>query len=163
MSINPSQRAWLTGDLTNHQAESALLSDKHRLTSVDLTWKMLCVLMSFCGWNKMPPDVHSCLFHALSKYEKMIGLHAAWTEVLAQSKSPKFSYAFFHIRHPFLSKCMLRLRKRWKLNLVRICFWQTKVSEAVCKTWLTQREVVYIVYVKTFLMRIYDSMCKDLN
>ncbi len=86
---------------------------ENRLTSVDLTWKMLCVLMSFCGWNKMPPDVHSCLFHALSKYKKMIGLYAAWTEVLAQSKSQKFSYAFFHIRYPFLSKCMLQMRKRW--------------------------------------------------
>ncbi len=73
--IDGSQRAWLTGDLTNHNAESALLLDKHirqesRLTSVDFNLKN-CVLTSFPGWNKIRSDVHSCLFCALSKYERL--------------------------------------------------------------------------------------------
>uniref|UniRef100_A0A673HUW2 Protein fem-1 homolog C-like n=1 Tax=Sinocyclocheilus rhinocerous TaxID=307959 RepID=A0A673HUW2_9TELE len=33
------------------------------------------------------------------------------------TRSPKFSYAFFRIRHPFLSKCLLLMRKRRKSNL----------------------------------------------
>ncbi len=31
------------------------------------------------GWNKTPSDVHSCLYHALRKYEKMIGSRADTT------------------------------------------------------------------------------------
>ncbi len=43
----------------------------------------------------------------------------------------------FYIYHPFLSKCLLQMRKRIKSNLIRIFLWRTKVSEAVCKcdTW----------------------------
>ncbi len=46
------------------------------------------VLISFRGCNKIPSDVPSCLFCALSsKYEKMIGSWAAWTEALQQGVS----------------------------------------------------------------------------
>ncbi len=43
MLIDPSQGVWLIGDLTNHNAESTILSDKQtrqesRLTSVDLNF-----------------------------------------------------------------------------------------------------------------------------
>ncbi len=46
--------------------------------------------------------------------------------------SPKFSYAFFRIRHPFLTKCLLRMRKSKKSNLIRIFLWRTKISDSVC-------------------------------
>ncbi len=39
--------------------------------------------------------------------------------------SQKFSYAFFRffrICHPFLSKCMLRMQKRTKSNMIREFF-----------------------------------------
>ncbi len=83
-----SQRAWLTGDLTNHNTESAILSDKqirqeNRLSSVDL--KMVCIDV-FPRLNKIRSDVHSCLFHALSKCEKTIDSRAAaWTEAIQPS------------------------------------------------------------------------------
>ncbi len=44
----------------------------------------------------------------------------------------------FHICHPFLSKCLLRMQKCRKSNLVWFILWQMKVSKAVCKrdtTW----------------------------
>ncbi len=74
--IDPSQRAWLTGDLTNHNAESAILSDKQIrqesiFTSVDLNLKTLCVLTFLRGWNKLCSDVHSCSFCALKKLDKI--------------------------------------------------------------------------------------------
>ncbi len=31
-------------------------------------------------------------------------------------------FPFFHIPHPLLSKCMLRMRKRRKANLIQIFF-----------------------------------------
>ncbi len=47
--------------------------------------------------------------------------------------SPKFSYAFFFffcffffIRHPFLSKCLLRMRKCRKSKLIQKMLWRTK-------------------------------------
>ncbi len=74
--IDRSRRAWLTRDLTNNNAESAILPDKQirqesRLTSVDLNlkksyWRLLVVEIKYIV-------VHSCLFRALSKYEKTIG------------------------------------------------------------------------------------------
>ncbi len=62
--------------------------------------------------------------------------------------SLKFLYAFFsvffRIRHPFLSKCLLRMWKRRKLNLIRIFLWRTKVSEAVCKRhWHNMRSYLF--------------------
>ncbi len=112
---------WLTGDLTNHNPEFAILSDKQtrresRLTLVDWTWKT--VLTSFCGWNKIPSDVHSCLFHAItSKEEEMIGSHAAWTEALLRSiKEPQNSiYCFYFLQNDQI----------WKL---RLCF----IPKVIC-------------------------------
>ncbi len=57
-----------------------------------------------------------------------------------------FAYVFFpRIHQPFLSKCMLQMRKHRKLNLIRICLWWTKVSEAVCKRdWHNVRLYLFI-------------------
>ncbi len=44
-------------------------NQESRLTSVDLNLKHGV----FCGWSKIPSDVYSCLFRALSTYEKTIG------------------------------------------------------------------------------------------
>ncbi len=70
----------LTGDPTNHKEEYSILSDKqnrqaNRLTMVDLNLENV-LLTSFRDWNKIPSNVHLCLFHALSKYENTIGSHA---------------------------------------------------------------------------------------
>ncbi len=57
-----------------------------------------------------------------------------------------FAYVFFpRIHQPFLSKCMLQMRKHRTLNLIRICLWWTKVSEAVCKRdWHNVRLYLFI-------------------
>ncbi len=56
----------------------------------------------------------------------------------------KKSYAFFRIRHPFLSKYLLRMRKRRKSNLIWIFLCRTKVSEAVCKRdWHNMSSYLY--------------------
>ncbi len=63
-------------------------------------------------------------------------------------KVTKFSRAFFCFRipHPFLSKCMLRMRKRRKSNLIWIFLWRTKVSEAVCKCdWHNVRSNLFLM------------------
>ncbi len=63
-------------------------------------------------------------------------------------------FPFFHIPHPFLSKCMLRMRKRRKSNLIRIYFWRTKVSEAVCKCdWHNVRSYLF------FNVRKFQTQC----
>ncbi len=71
--------------------------------------------------------------------------------------SPKFSDAFFRIPHPFLSKCMLRMRKRRKSNLIRIILWWTKVSEAVFKRdWHKARSYLFVKVQK------FRTLCNDL-
>ncbi len=61
------------------------IRQESRLTLVDLNLKN-CVLTSFCSWKKIPSDVHSCLFHAItSKEEERIDSCAAWTEALQWS------------------------------------------------------------------------------
>ncbi len=72
----------------------------------------------------------------------------------------KISYAFFRIRHPFLSKCLLWMRKRRKSNLVRFFFFlYGHVSEAVCKRdWHNVRSYLFF-NVQKFRMRISDSVC----
>ncbi len=40
-----------------------------------LKFEKMCVLTYFWGFNKIRYDVYSCLFCALSKYEKTIGSH----------------------------------------------------------------------------------------
>ncbi len=56
--------------------------------------------------------------------------------------SPKFSHAFFqffHILHPFLSKCMQRMWKRRKSNLIRIFFdgrkFRRQCANVIDTTW----------------------------
>ncbi len=42
-------------------------------------------------------------------------------------------FSFVRIHHPFLSKCLLRMKKsRNKSNLIQMILWQTKVSESAC-------------------------------
>ncbi len=73
----------MTGDLTNHNSESAILSVKQtrkesRLTSVDLNLKngMYCLSVVEMRYE-IPSDVHSCLFHVItSKKEDMVGSRA---------------------------------------------------------------------------------------
>ncbi len=53
---------------------------QERLTSVDSNLKNG---VYWPRWNKIPSDVHSCLFHAKTgEVEEMIGSCAAWSEVL---------------------------------------------------------------------------------
>ncbi len=71
-------------------------------------------------------------------------------------------FLFFCIRHHFLSKCLLRMWKCRKSNLVQIFLWRTKVSEAVCKRdWHNVRSYLFFS-VRKFQTRILDSLCKDL-
>ncbi len=74
LSIDPSWGAWLTGGLTNHNAESVILSDKQisqasRLNLVDLN------LRKAVHWHLSMFETRYLLMfiRALSKYEKMIG------------------------------------------------------------------------------------------
>ncbi len=53
--------------------------------------------------------------------------------------SPKMSHAFFRILHPFLSKCMQRMWKRRKSNLIRIFFdgrkFRRQCANVIDSTW----------------------------
>ncbi len=69
--INPSLGIWLTGDLTNHNTESAILSDKQtrqerRLILVDLSLKNSVYWCLSTVKNKIASDVRSCLFCAMT-------------------------------------------------------------------------------------------------
>ncbi len=76
LQIDLSHGVLLSGDLTDldnfvHQSNR----QENKLTLVDLN--LVCIDI-FRGGNKIPSDVHSCLFHAItSKEEEMIGSHAA--------------------------------------------------------------------------------------
>ncbi len=102
------QWSWLTGDLTNHNAESPIFVQKTNQTGGQINIggleleKYVRALMSFCDLNKIPSDVHACLFCTLSKYEKIISSHAAWTEAL-QSR---------HIKEPQNGICCLNFFKK---------------------------------------------------
>ncbi len=77
-------------------------------------------------------------------------------------------FRIFRIRHPFLSKCLLRMQKRRKSNLVRIfifilififLFFMTDEGfGGSVETWLTPREVVFIFQ----RAKISDSVCNGL-
>ncbi len=59
----PSQGAWLTGDLTNHNTESTILSVKQikqesRLTSVDLNFEKCCVLTCIDTQNSLATTIN---------------------------------------------------------------------------------------------------------
>ncbi len=74
----------------------------------------------------------------------------------------RMHFLVFRIRHPFLSKFLLRMQKRRKLNLVRIFLLWLNVSEAVCKRdWHNMRSYLFFNVWK-FRTIISDSMCKDL-
>ncbi len=70
---------------------------------------------------------------------------------------------FFHIRHTFLSKCLLRMQKRRKSNLIRIFLWRTKVSEALCKRDCQNVRSSLFFNVWKFRTKISNSVYKDLN
>ncbi len=94
---------WLTGDLSNPNAKSAIFvrqwnQTESRLTSVDLNLKKACIGVFFRGWNKIHSDAHSCLFRSItSKEEKMIGSRAAWTEAQNCDIMDLFDYCFCKI------------------------------------------------------------------
>ncbi len=135
---------------------------ENRLTWVDLTWKMLCVLMSFSGWNKMPSDVHSCLFHALNKYEKMIGLHGAWTKVLAQWVQSFRMHFFVFVILSYQNACY-RWENAENWTWLEFCLWRTKVSEAVCKhDWHNVRSYIFFTW-KHFWWEFLTQCAKTLT
>ncbi len=83
---DPLPGVWLTGNLTSHNAESAIFvqqtnnRQESRLTLVDLNL-VKNVSDVFPRLKQDTFDVHSCLFHAItSKEEEMISSHTAWTE-----------------------------------------------------------------------------------
>ncbi len=75
------------------------IRQKSRLTSVDLYLKN-CV---FHHWNKTLSDVHSCSFHALSKYEKIISSHV-WTEAIQGSVTTHWRATKQYLLFEFLWK-----------------------------------------------------------
>ncbi len=72
-----------------------------------------------------------------------------------RTRSQKFShefFCFFRIRHPFLSKCLLRKRKLRKSNLIWIFLWRAKVLEALCKCyWHNVRSYLFLTSKKFWL------------
>ncbi len=67
-----------------------------------------------------------------------------------------FFFTCFRITHPFLSKCMLRMRKPRKSNLIQIFFWRTKVSEPVSKRdWHNMRSYLF------FNMQKFRTQCAE--
>jgi len=93
-----------------------------------------------------------------------------WCKVLAQwVRRFHIVFRIFHICHPFLSKCLLRMWKCRKLNVIRFLFlWWIKVSEAVCKRdWYNIRSYLFF-NVPKILTKIsdclHDNNCtKNLN
>ncbi len=83
------------GTLTDRKSDQSYRWIRHFVWQTNQTGEQInmgglklekwCVLTSFHSWNKINYNVHSCLFRALSKYEKMICSHAAWTEALQRS------------------------------------------------------------------------------
>ncbi len=75
----------------------------------------------------------------------------------------RFSIFFFRIRHPFLSKCLLRMRKCRKSNLIHFFFFfMMKVSEAVCKhDWHNMMSYLFF-NVRKVRTKISDSVYNDL-
>ncbi len=64
-SIDPSQGVWLTGNLTNHIAESAVLFDKQTRQESTVnycwwtsTWKFMFILL--CNWKRGREDQFTC-------------------------------------------------------------------------------------------------------
>ncbi len=79
---------------------------------------------------------------------------------ICMGQGPTFSHVFFftwfRITHPFLSKCMLRMRKPRKSNLIQIFFWRTKVSEPVSKRdWHNMRSYLF------FNMQKFRTQCAE--
>ncbi len=70
-------------------------------------------------------------------------------------------FPFFRIPHPFLSKCMQRMRKRRKSNLIRIFFegrkFQRQCANVIDTTWGR----IYFLTCEHFGWKC-DSVCRDL-
>ncbi len=98
------------------------IRQESRLTSVDLNLKNGV----FHGWNKIHSDVHSCSFHALSKYEKTIGSRAAWPEAIQWSV----------IKEPQNGIYCLNFSKNYKILNLRVlipCFIPEVTCSVVCR------------------------------
>ncbi len=80
------------------------------------------------------------------------------------TRSMTFSYAFFrvffHFHLPFLSKCLLRMWKHRKSNLIQIFGWWTKVSETVCKCdWHNVRSYLFLKNTCTNFRWEFQTQC----
>ncbi len=94
---------------------------------------------------------------------KRVKVLAHWVRNFHMYFFPREGRLGFRIRLPFLWKCLLRMRKRRKFNLIWIFLWWTKVSEAVCKCdWHNVRSYLFF-YVQKIWTDISDSVCKDLK
>ncbi len=72
-------------------------------------------------------------------------------------------YFFFHIRHPFLSQCLLRMRKRRKSNLIQKMFYDGWKFRRQCVNVIdTTRGRIYFLTFKKFGQKIW-TVCNDLN
>ncbi len=68
--------------------------------------------------------------------------------------SLKFPHAFFRITHPFLSKCMLRMRKRSKSNLFRIFYDGRKFRRQCVNLIDTTWGRIYFLTCENFGLRV---------
>ncbi len=73
--------------------------------------------------------------------------------------SPKFSYAFFLFlffrnRHPFLSICLLRMRKHRKSNLIQKNLWRTKVLRQCVNVIDTTWGCIYFLTCENFRLGV---------
>ncbi len=112
--VDRSQRAWLTGDLTNHNAESAILPDKQiRHKSINfggLKLEKLCVLTSFRGWNKIhsDSDVHFVFYVNMKRRTVHVPLELRrYSDLSRRIKEPQNSidcmnFLKFHTRRNLL-------------------------------------------------------------
>ncbi len=94
-------------------------------------WSTLWILMVpiknwFCMWNfavsvtilegEIDKIVRAKMFIGKLDFACNANVTAPFISNGPCTRSPIFLYAFFRIRHPFLSKCLLRMRKQTKTD-----------------------------------------------
>ncbi len=99
------------------------------------------------------PSVPCCRDHSASMSEIFyIKITRIWIDL----RSLHTESEFFRIRHPFLSKCLLRMWNCRKSNLIRI-LWRTKFWRQCVNVIETTWGRIYFLTVK-----ISNSVCNDL-
>ncbi len=73
-----------------------------------------------------------------------------------------FANFFFRIPHPFLSKCMLRMRKRMKIEPGPIFFFDGRKFRRQCANVIDNVRSYLFFNVQKFQTKISDSVCNDL-